>query len=159
MGSAFECQCKACGHLFKVLQGGGFRFVHVCCDGCGQTKSLPRFSPRTRRPPKEIPWFLWRQDDEVEQRGEPEDAVSRALETLSVQQIKDYLDAKPWAKDGDPWTPDEQRILFDCLGECSCGGRWVSPDLAGVNKPHALHRCPHCRSRCFAYRLPDIAFD
>jgi hypothetical protein len=51
MGAAFDCQCNDCDHEFKVVQGGGFSFVHVCCDGCGDTKSLPRYAPRNRPEP------------------------------------------------------------------------------------------------------------
>jgi len=55
MGAAFDCRCNDCDHEFKVVQGGGFSFVHVCCDGCGDTKSLPRYAPRCKPEPVVAP--------------------------------------------------------------------------------------------------------
>jgi hypothetical protein len=159
MGSAFECRCNDCGHEFKVVQGGGFSFVHVCCDGCGDTKSLPRFAPREPPEPIEYPAFLRRASDLVKavasglarEKGPPAE--------MSEEAIKAYLAQRPWARRGDRWTKKEEQILIASLGTCPCGGQWVDPPTDGSGKPHALHRCPKCRSRSFKYWYPDIVFD
>jgi hypothetical protein len=160
MGAAFDCRCNDCSHEFKLVQGGGFASKHVCCDGCGDTKSLPRFAPRAR--PENV--------------GSPRKKLHRAIDTLvisepfesrlnpdlSEDQLRSYFqrrDEPLWRRSGDSWRTGEWQILLSFLGDCSCGGQWVEPTLPSGGGPHALHRCPNCRSRSFSYRYPDVVFD
>ena len=160
MGAAFDCQCNACGHEFKVVQGGGFSFVHVCCDGCGDTKSLPRFAPRPRPEPIVSPIKKLNQASGALIHGES--SASNQGPDLSEEQLRVYFerrDQQPWVRQGDSWREGEWQMLLSFLGDCACGGRWVEPQIPRGSVLHELHRCPKCRSRSFKYRYPDIVFD
>jgi hypothetical protein len=160
MGAAFDCRCNDCDHEFKVVQGGGFTFKHVCCDGCGDTKSLPRFAPRPRSegirsPIKKLSHVI----SALIQGGL---STLKQVHDLSEYQLRAYLerrDHQPWVRDGDSWRDGEWQTLLSILGDCSCGGRWVEPQIPIGSVLHELHRCPKCRSRSFKYWYPDIVFD
>jgi hypothetical protein len=40
MGTGASGHCKACGHGFSLMMGGGFERVNVFCEDCGQATSL-----------------------------------------------------------------------------------------------------------------------
>jgi hypothetical protein len=160
MGAAFDCRCNDCDHEFKVVQGGGFRFVHVCCDGCGKTKSLPRFAPRNI--PKPVASPLKRVNQAVKALISGQSVDSDQVPDLSEVQLRAYFerqDQQPWLGQGDSWRDAEWQSLLSFLGDCSCGGRWVEPQIPTGSVLHELHRCPNCRSRSFKYWYPDIVFD
>jgi len=159
MGAAFDCRCNDRGHEFKVVQVGGFAFKHVCCDGCGDTKSLPRFAPRPRPEFSRSP--IKKLSHTIAALTNGGLAGSHALD-LSEDQLRAYFerrDQQPWVRDGDSWRDDEWRTLLSFLGDCSCGGHWVEPQIPVGSVLHELHRCPKCRSRSFKYWYPDIVFD
>jgi len=160
MGSTFDCQCNECGHEFKVVQGGGFRFVHVCCDGCGKTKSLPRFAPRNI--PKPVASPLKKMNQAVKALISGQSVDSDQVPDLSEVQLRAYFerhDQQPWLGQGDSWRDGEWQTLLSFLGNCSCSGRWVEPQIPTGSVLHELHRCPNCRSNSFKYWYPDIVFD
>jgi hypothetical protein len=158
MGRAFDCRCNDCGREFKVVQGGGFSFIHVCCDGCGDTQSVPRFAPPSPRVPA-IASALHGIGAVLQSLAPGHGAASDGVVDLSEAQIRAYLSERPWPRQGDDWSPKQWQTLLAVLGACPCGGHWVEPESTPTGKPHALHRCPHCRSESFMYRFPDIVFD
>jgi hypothetical protein len=160
MGAAFDCRCNECGHDFKIVQGGGFSFKHVCCDGCGDTKSLPRFAPRSRPETVVSPIKKLNQAIDALIRGESSASIKNS--NLSEAQLRAYFerhDQQPWVRQGDNWRDDEWQILLSFLGNCPCGGHWVEPQIPVGSVLHELHRCPKCRSRSFKYWYPNIVFD
>lgn len=36
MGKEFDAACQQCGIVFRVSEGGGFLFVRLRCDHCGE---------------------------------------------------------------------------------------------------------------------------
>ena len=160
MGSAYDCCCNDCDHKFKVVQGGGFRFVHVCCDGCGDTKSLPRYAPRPSPQPVVSP--IKKLSQAIGNLTAGKRGSSNQIPDLSEDQLRAYFerhDQQPWVGQGDSWRDGEWQTLLSFLGDCACGGRWVEPQIPSGSVLHELHRCPKCRSRSFKYWYPDIVFD
>ena len=160
MGSSFDCWCNDCDHKFQVVQGGGFSFVHLCCDGCGNTKSLPRYAPRTCPKPVVSPIKKLSQAIGNLTAGGP--GSSNQVPDLTEDQLRAYFerhDQQPWVRQGDSWRDGEWQTLISFLGSCSCGGHWVEPKVPSGSVLHELHRCPKCRSRSFKYIYPDIVFD
>ena len=157
MGSVFECRCNECEHEFRVVQGGGFSFVYVCCDGCGDTKSLPRFAPRLR-PKSDLTDALRKTADRLKFFSSTGLETDKSFEMSEVELIS-YFEQRQWVKRGDVWRQNEWQILLSLLGACPCGGRWVEPQITSGSTLHSLHRCPKCRSRSFKYQYPDIVFD
>ena len=158
MGTAFDCRCNDCGREFKVVQGGGFSFIHVCCDGCGDTQSVPRFAPPSPQAPA-MTSTVQRMGEVLKSIMPGQGKAFGGAPKLSEAQIRAYLGERPWARQGDAWSPEEWQTLLTVLDACPCGGHWVEPESPSGGKPHALHRCPHCRSQSFMYRFPDIVFD
>ena len=159
MGAAFDCRCNDCDHEFKVVQGGGFRFVHVCCDGCGDTKAVPRYAPRPRSEPAS-PINKLNQVIGNLISGKP--SSSNRVPDFSEDQLRAYLerqDQQPWVGQGDSWRDGEWKTLLSLLGDCPCSGNWVVPEIPSGGVLHKLHRCPKCRSSSFKYWYPDIVFD
>jgi hypothetical protein len=160
MGAAFDCRCNDCDHEFKVVQGGGFSFVHVCCDGCGDTKSLPRYAPRCKPEPVVAP--IKKLTQAVGSLVSGLSTQSNQVPDLSEEQLRAYFEKRDqprWVSQGNSWRDGEWQTLLSFLGDCSCGGRWVEPVIPSGSLLHGLHRCPKCRSRSFKYWYPDIVFD
>lgn len=160
MGAAFDCRCNDCDHEFKVVQGGGFSFVHVSCDECGDTKSLPRYAPRNR--PKPVVSPLKKLNQAVVALVSGTSTWSNQEPDLSEDQLRAYFERngqQHWVGQGYSWRDGEWQTLLSFLGNCSCGGRWVEPQIPAGSVLHELHRCPNCRSRSFKYWYPDIVFD
>ena len=40
MGHVFQATCKECGTRFEASEGGGFHFVLLHCNQCGETASV-----------------------------------------------------------------------------------------------------------------------
>jgi PHP family Zn ribbon phosphoesterase len=41
MGEIYETQCKSCGHVFELEEGGGFTFSIWYCNACGSPGYIP----------------------------------------------------------------------------------------------------------------------
>jgi len=168
MPQHFKCNCKFCGHTFDVSQGGGMAYLSYFCDGCGETKSLPRRAPRPDRAQHRIPPSLCKEFDYWKGRyGERaviqtdgslyiSEIPRNLIQRFTVDFLADFLNQKErWVRSGDSWDEDEIRMMLEISGLCKCGGEWKHPEISN-NILHPLHRCPKCKSKNFDY---EVNFD
>jgi hypothetical protein len=146
MGSSFDCWCNDCDHKFQVVQGGGFSFVHLCCDGCGNTKSLPRYAPRTCPKPVVSPIKKLSQAIGNLTAGGP--GSSNQVPDLTEDQLRAYFeryDQQPWVRQGAGCIDDEGKGALIPEG-ARCGS-----DACLVFQRKA--RCGAARQFCYASAL------
>lgn len=97
MGSVFEAKCERCGYAWRASEGGGFLFVQLRCDTCGNVTARPRGAPSGSNAPMRT-------------------AEIRRLLSGGAQQ---------WERAGRPFTPVELEVIERFFGRCGCGGKFL----------------------------------
>lgn len=123
-------------------------------------QSLPLVLPRAS--PKPVASPLKKVNQAIKSLISGQSVDSDQLPEFSEVQLRAYFenrDQQLWLGQGDSWRDGEWQTLLSFLGDYSCGGRWVEPQIPTDSVLHELHRCPNCRSRSFKYWYPDIVFD
>lgn len=160
MGTSFLCRCLDCSINFKILDGGGFSYAQLLCDGCGKSISIPRYAPNTNS----VSTYFKMDKAQSKSKLNSVLAFIRTMifrKSQKKQWLSNYLnDRKNWVRFGRVWKKNELDIIRSIVQRCDCGGNWGNPaDYKSINNtPSMLHRCPSCLSKNYQFKV-DLSFD